>query len=218
MAQVRKTGPYIWVTWLTKLLAGEASCEWAAWFRAQHESWSWSKAPSDFNQSQWLMDHTALLNQRRDEWERQGYTVFTEGQNGFNLRGNTATLGGKPDLIARKRDDATIIDVKTGRPSPAHSIQVMLYQYAIPRSFSQYRRVAFSGQVAYPDHVIDIPADAVNAEFINKTGQLIRRLSAKAPARRVPSRSECAFCDITSADCPERFVNETRGQGVTDDF
>ena len=218
MAQLRRTGPYIWVTWLTRLLAGEASCEWAAWFRAQHEGWSWSRTPSDFDQSQWLMNHTAQLNQRREEWERQGYTVFTEGQNGFNLRGSTAVLAGKPDIIAKRRDDATIIDVKTGRPNPCHSIQVMLYQYAIPRSFSQYNGMAFSGQVAYPDHVVDIPADAVNAEFINTMGQLIRRLSSQVPARKVPSRSECAFCDITLADCPERIVDESSVQGVTEDF
>ena len=110
------------------------------------------------------------------------------------------------------------MDVKTGRPSPAHSIQVMLYQYAIPRSFSQYRGMVLGGQAAYPDHVIDIPPAAVNAEFINKIGQLIRCLSAEVPARRVPSRSECTFCDITSADCPERFTDDNKGQGVTDDF
>ena len=52
---------FIWVTWLTRLLAGEASCEWAAWFRAQHEVWG--RMPSDFDQSPWLMNHTAKLNQ-----------------------------------------------------------------------------------------------------------------------------------------------------------
>ena len=72
--------------------------------------------------------------------------------------------------------------------------------------------------MAYPNHEIDIPADAVNAEFINKMGQLIRRLSAEVTGRRVPSRSECAFCDITSADCPERFVDADKGQGTTEDF
>ena len=30
MAQLRATGPYIWVTWLPRLLSGESSCEWAA--------------------------------------------------------------------------------------------------------------------------------------------------------------------------------------------
>ena len=34
------------------------------------------------------------------EWEGRGYTVYTENQNGFALRGRSATLGGKPDLIA----------------------------------------------------------------------------------------------------------------------
>ena len=28
MAQLRATGPYIWVTWLPRLLSGEGSCEW----------------------------------------------------------------------------------------------------------------------------------------------------------------------------------------------
>ena len=37
--------------------------------------------PSNFDQSRWLMNHTAQLNQHRTEWERQGYTVYTEGQN-----------------------------------------------------------------------------------------------------------------------------------------
>ena len=36
MALLRDS-PYIWATWLTKLLAGENSCEWAACFRSQHE-------------------------------------------------------------------------------------------------------------------------------------------------------------------------------------
>ena len=42
---LRRDSPYIRVTWLTKLLAGEDSCEWAAWFRSQHEVWSREKVP-----------------------------------------------------------------------------------------------------------------------------------------------------------------------------
>ena len=101
MAQPRATGPYVWVTWLPRLLSGESSCEWASWFKAQHEGWSWSRMPSDFDQAGWLMNHTSLLNQQRQRWEAQGYTVLTEGQNSFNLRGSSAVLAGKPDLVAR---------------------------------------------------------------------------------------------------------------------
>ena len=84
MAQPRATGPYIWVTWLPRLLSGESSCEWAAWFKAQHEGSSWTRAPSDFDQAGWLMDHTALLNEQREVWEKkQGCSVLTEAQNSF---------------------------------------------------------------------------------------------------------------------------------------
>ena len=37
MAKLRATGPYVWVPWLPRLLSDESSCEWASWFKAQHE-------------------------------------------------------------------------------------------------------------------------------------------------------------------------------------
>ena len=107
----------MWTTWLARLLAGEASCEWASWFRSHHQDWA--KPPSNFNQAQWMLDHTALVNQARESRGKLGYTVFTEGQNSFRLRGRGATLAGKPDLIAVKGQDVVIIDAKTGKPSPA---------------------------------------------------------------------------------------------------
>ena len=48
---------------------------------------------------------------------------------------------GPPDLIAREGPSGTIIDVKTGSPSPAHSAQVMLYMYAVPRAMEQHHGV-----------------------------------------------------------------------------
>ena len=63
----QRQSPYIWVTWLSKLLAGDNSCEWASWFRAQHEGWSYEKTPSTFDQATWQMEHTELLNRVRDE-------------------------------------------------------------------------------------------------------------------------------------------------------
>ena len=30
---ILRQSPYIWFTWLTKLMAGEAQCEWASWFK-----------------------------------------------------------------------------------------------------------------------------------------------------------------------------------------
>ena len=85
MAVCRRDRLYIWVTWLTRLLLGENSCEWAVWFRAQHESWSWDRVDRTFD--------TEGINESCQHWEDLGYAVFTENQNSFALRGNTATLG-----------------------------------------------------------------------------------------------------------------------------
>ena len=214
-----RESPYVWATWLARLLAGETSCEWAAWFRAHYQDWT--RPPSDFNQAQWMLDHTALVNRERESRERLGYTVYTEAQNAFRLRGRSATVAGKPDLIAVKGGDAVIIDAKTGKPSPAHSAQLLIYMYGLPRALEQYRGVEFRGHVVYPESQVGIPVSAVDKKFTENLGSLIRRLASETPARRVPSAGECRFCDITKADCPERVEvaqAQAQGEGTTEDF
>ena len=216
MAQ-RRESPYIWATWLAKLLAGENSCEWASWFRSHYQDWA--KPPTDFDQAQWMLEHTALVNQARESREKLGYTVYTEAQNAFRLRGRFATLAGKPDLIAVKGQDVVIIDAKTGKPGPAHSAQVMIYQYAVPKALDRYRGMEFRGHVIYPDANVQIPASGIDGKFVERLGALIRRLAAETPARKVPSTQECRWCDITKADCPERVEREADGhEGITQDF
>ena len=217
MAVLRRDGPYIWVTWLTRLLVGESSCEWASWFRSQHDGKTCEKVPSDFDGSAWMLAHTQALTEYRHLLETQDHTVFTEGQNSFTLRGSTATLGGKPDLVAKKGSSGIIVDVKTGKPSPSHSVQVMLYMYAVPRALGQYKGMGFDGKVVYEDHEVDIPASAVDETFISNVSDLIGRLAASSPARKVPSVTECRFCDITKLDCPERLEDALQ-EGTTEDF
>ena len=158
------------------------------------------------------------MNKERKSREEPGYTAFTENQNAFRLRGKNATLAGKPDLIALKGSDAVIIDAKTGKPSPAHATQVMIYQYAVPKALPEYRGVECRGHVVYPDGQVGIPASAVDEKFTERLGGLIQRLGSETPARRVPSGSECRFCDITAEDCPDRIDDEIREEGVTGDF
>lgn len=91
------------------------------------------------------MNHSALLNEQRDLWITSGYEVSVERQNAFRLRGQTATLAGQPDLAVHGRGHATVIDVKTGREQSWHRVQVMIYMYALPRAFSQYRNIRLGG-------------------------------------------------------------------------
>ena len=94
---VPRQSTYIWATWLPRLLTGENSCEWAVWFKAHYQDWT--RTPSEFNHAEWMLNHTALLNKRKANWMHGGFDVNIEGQNSFALRGRSATLAGKPDLI-----------------------------------------------------------------------------------------------------------------------
>ena len=174
----RRVTPYVWTTWLTKLMAGENSCEWSTWFKACNESWSYSKVPDSFDVATWQLNHTSLLNRFQLQLEREGRVIFTENQNKFSLRGKNAVLGCKPDLVTVNGNDGIIYDVKTGRPSPSHHIQVMTYMYALPRALKQYSGIVFQGKVVYENQEIDIPSSAVDRTFIANLGELICRVSA----------------------------------------
>ncbi|MSQ15184.1 MAG: hypothetical protein EXR50_04905 [Dehalococcoidia bacterium] len=208
--------PYVYVTWLTKLLVGENSCEWAAWFKAHYKDYD--QFPTGFDRAGWRLAHTTLSSRLQDELEKRGQTVFTEDQNKFTLRGKVAVFAGKPDLIALYGTGGAIFDAKTGKPQPSHIIQVITYMYAVPRALPQYKDCAFDGKVVYADHVVDIPSSAVDNVFIDNLGRLIRRVGASSPARRVPSHLECGFCPITNADCTARAQAGLIAVAETDDF
>ena len=164
------------------------------------------------------MRHTALLNQQKAERAGGNRNVYVEGQNGFRLHGKSATLAGRPDLVVTDDQEITIIDVKTGREQASHRVQVMIYLYALPLAFPQYRNVLVSGEVVYPTHTVRIPTGAMSGQFVEDLGALIRRLAADSPPGRVPSSSECRYCDIGALDCPERVDDRLETEGTTDDF
>ena len=216
----RRDAPYVWVTWLPKLLTGDDSCEWAAWFKAHHVSNSWPKALSTFDSAAWKMEHTALLNEVRRQLEDEGYAVATERQNKVSLRGRTldVTIEGVPDIIASKDGQVLVVDAKTGQQRDSDTAQVMIYMYAVPRTLHRYKGVEVDGRVVYSNgHVVDVPASCVSQDFIDRMGQLVTRLASDDPARRVPSALECSFCDITKVNCPDR-VDEEEYTGTSTDF
>ena len=208
---------YIWATWLPRLLTGERSCEWAVWYKVRHQGWN--RKPSDFNQADWLARHTALLNEHRDRWIQSGYEVRVEAQNAFRLRGHSATLAGKPDLLVLNNDRVLIVDVKTGQEQPWHRYQLMIYMYALPRAMPQYKDAKLAGEIVYNDRTDRVPQGGIDQSFVRNLSELIRRIAAPDPPRLVPSAQECRFCDITLQDCPDRI--EAIGhpyQVATDDF
>ena len=58
-----------------------------------HESSSWVRMPSSFDQVRWQLAHTAADQRDSQVLEELGYTVSTENQNSFSLRGGMPSLG-----------------------------------------------------------------------------------------------------------------------------
>ena len=111
-----------------------------------------------------------------------------------------------------------IIDAKRGKPNPAHTAQVMIYQYAVRKAPERYQRTEFS-QFKYPIGQVGIPLSGLDEEFADRLGSLIGRLASETPARRVPSAVECRWCDITADDCPEWVEREDHDrEGTTEDL
>ena len=184
----RREHPYICATWLPRLLTGENSCEWAVWFKAHHQDWT--KNPLRVQPSR-VDAETALhcLNEQKTQWEARGQDVYVEGQNSFRLRGQSATLAGRPDLIVVRNHDALIIDIKAGQQQRSHYVQIMIYMYALPRALPQYQHAKLSGEVIYPTRTVRVPMGGLHTQFIKDLGALIRRLAADKPASKGAERT-----------------------------
>ena len=182
MTQVRANGPRISPGWLAGLLAAEAQCEWASWFRVRHEDWEQGPVPS-LSDLEWSIDYTQRLNRCIKLYEDQGYTVSNGGPNGYVLSVGGAELSGRPDVIATKGGDCIVIDFPEGEPTRSHALQVMIHIYALSMAVERFQGMTLSGQLAYGRESVDIPAASEDREFTENMTELARRLTAGRTAR-----------------------------------
>lgn len=144
MATRRRT-PYVWASWITKLLTGENQCSWVAWFRAHYR---YNKLPRDADLAAWTVEHGEMVSECCLSLTAKGYKAFREVQNSFNLVGRSgAVLSGKPDLVAVQSSEVCVIDCKTGTPRHSDQLQVMLYLYTLPLADATYRDKTAQGKV-----------------------------------------------------------------------
>ena len=195
--------PYVWTTWITKLMAGEAHCEWASWFRAHH---TYEKMPGNFDLAKWTAEHSALVREQAAALRAEGYTVFVEEQNAFKLRGrHNVTLAGKPDLVALRANAAYVIDCKTGIPRTSDHIQVLVYMLILPYIRPAWKDKIWHGKLCYHDSMADIPASAIDESFRALLRRTMEQVGGAAVLPAVPAYAECRFCDIRRQDCPQRI-------------
>ncbi len=216
----QRDNAYAWVTWLSRIMSGDDSCQWARWFKIHYTDYQ--KAPSDFDTVGWLIRHTRLVNDQVDKTEAEGWNVRIEEQNAFKLDwylSNDAqvTLSGKPDIVARRDNEICIIDAKTGQPKISDRFQVLLYmlfqEFIYLSGFQNPKHPDVSenmpdiwGLLVYADHPAQvIPNSMLDGDFRDALPYWLEIVAGADAPRRVPSVPECRFCDITAADCPDRI-------------
>ena len=154
---------------------------------AAQRNFPYNRKPSDFNQADWLARHTTLLNEHRDRWIQSGYDVRVESQNAFQLRGHSAILAGKPDLLVLNKNRILITDSKTGQEQPWHKFQVMTYMYALPMALPEYRDYKFAGEIVYNDRTDRVPQGGIDQSFVRNLSEIIRRIAAPDPPGSFPA-------------------------------
>ena len=198
----RRRRPFVWVTWLTGLLAGDDQCKYAAWFKAWYQDYRHRSGSGDL--TKWKADHADLVERRRKELVASGFDVRMENENKFTVRGETATLSAGPDLLVLGERTACVEDCKTGRQRDAHVWQVILYMLFMPRPPSA-EVVPLSGALVYADGTRqEITADMADDAARTRVGRLVRELARRDPPSASPSAAECRYCDI--AECRFRAV------------
>ncbi|MFC2099388.1 PD-(D/E)XK nuclease family protein [Candidatus Bipolaricaulota bacterium] len=201
----RRSEPYIWVTWLTKLLAGESTCGWSAWFRAHNTNYD--KLPIDFDLARWTIEHNELVSARREQLLDEGHEVYVEDENAFKRIGQTGiVVSGKPDILAILDGDGIVEDCKTGRPRLSDQLQVLVYMLLLPIKNSRCADIELSGRLVYKTSSVDVPAAGLDEAFRLRFVELVRKVGGDSPLPKHPAWSECRWCDIGPADCLYRVT------------
>ena len=194
--------PYIYATWLTKVIAGDEQCTYQPWFKA-HFRYE-KKADPSFDFAAWTIDHKALVERHAAGLRADGWTVTIEDANAFKLFGKTALLSGKPDIIAERNGEVRVCDAKTGAPRHSDFVQVLIYMLSLLRTRGDIKTL--SGAVVYQDRVVPVTREELTPAMEEKIFAAVRAAAAAEPPEASPSARGCSFCDI--ADCRFRVDEE----------
>lgn len=200
-----RSSPYVWPTWISKLMAAEQQCRYASWFKAH---FTYEKLPSDFNLAKWSAEHGDLVQRRAQELRDLGYVVYVEEANAFRVVGKSgAILSCKPDIVAVKGDEVRVVDCKTGQQRNSDAMQVLLYMYLLPLRHGIPSCVGKQvvGEIVYRNATVEIPADAVDDAFKQRFADTMGTVVAAAPPEPAPGYRGCQYCDIGAALCPARI-------------
>jgi hypothetical protein len=228
MTEPRRKKPYIWVSWLTKLLSGEDRCWYRLWYKVHFKYEKVADPACDACKDggtggpcqdlegcrvsffrAYNVKHDAITDRREAELKADGYVTRKEKDAEFKLQGKAADVAGKPDLVGIKGDYVVVIDAKSGRRRESDHWQVLIYIFGLPLSWLA-GTFKLQGEVAYKDG--NMAVQPMTPAVRDKIVAAINRASAEEEPEASPSINECRFCDV--ARCEFRARPEEAGDAT----
>ena len=218
MSKTKRDHAYLWVTWVSKMMAGACNCHWSLWMKAHYKDLPTQERGEDKDDHirDWTANHVALLNETKAEYEANGYTCYTEDQAGFCMVGKTGvSVAGKCDLVCIKGDEAVVIDIKTGKKRLSDYFQVMIYLIALRVTRGPWTGKIMRGLVVYPkpEKPVDVPSENIEGNMENFR-KAIAIISGDAEAKKCPSYQECRYCEMPMSECPDRVKDKPKSTQV----
>lgn len=211
-SEPRKGLPIFSVTALAKALSGDQPCNLATWLTGHYDL---EKRIRDDQGSlaTWKANHSAALDALTMELTAAGWKVSKEQW--LRVNGKAAVLRGKADAVTQAPDRRpTIWDIKTGRPRDSDITQVLIEMVLVPLAW-EAPEMQFAGVVVYSTHRVALKpseAEALKPRLFAKVKELAQTFRPAAS----PARDSCRFCDVSEADCAERF--QEQADAVTSEF
>lgn len=223
----RKGDPRIWITHVTGLMSDEDHCRYAAWFKAR---FTYEKEKDDFDKKEYQAKHKLARDQRVEELRAAGWQVRIEDAVKFEVRGRATNtvLAGKPDIVAFKHDERLILvgDPKTGKKHLKHWYQLAMYVKWIKKTLGdRFADYTVTGELLYYDveegaarllERIELLPEEITTNVMQVIVSELQTIGMDLAPERSPSELECLYCDITSADCPDRMIERPKPVEVTD--
>jgi hypothetical protein len=202
----RRGFPFIWVTWLSGLLSGDSQCWWRVWVKTHRQGYVTRPDPDQSRLDQWKAEHAMLVRERLDVLRAAGERVTVEDENELKIKGQSAILMGKPDIVVHLPTHKRVEDLKGGDARPSDVFQVRIYG-AMQRMALAARNddTPVTGLVVYRHERVEVTQQQI-ADTRPLLSDAIRRLADGHEPSQVPSAFECGRCDI--AACPKRYVEQ----------
>jgi hypothetical protein len=206
MSEPRRGKPYVYVTWLSALLAGSDRCWWRTWYQAIHK---YAKLPEDPERAaflaEWTKTHDAMTETRAAGLRAEGWAIKVEDEAAFKIRGAGGDLAGKPDIVAMKGNDVLVIDCKSGRRRLSDHEQVRIYIFAL----RLLGRGAVRGEVQYRDGREAVSYETADGERVAAAMRAVT--NPEQTFKPAPSAYECGRCQIAACTARHRAAEVDSG-------